>query len=104
MEVLMNFQILALPRDEFAPLFALADAQLQARGGKRCIADRKPGFPCRVSLEDAAPGESLVLIPFTHQSADSPYRASGPIFVREMARQASLGVNEVPEQLRVRLL
>jgi len=37
MEVLMNFQILALPRDEFAPLFALADAQLQARGGKRCI-------------------------------------------------------------------
>jgi hypothetical protein len=104
MEVLMNFQILALPRDEFAPLFALADAQLQARGGKRCIADRKPGFPCRVSLEDAAPGESLVLIPFTHQSADSPYRASGPIFVREMARQASLGVNEVPEQLRGRLL
>ena len=100
----MNFQILALPRDEFAPLFALADAQLQARGGKRCIADRKPGFPCRVSLEDAAPGESLVLIPFTHHSADSPYRASGPIFVREMARQASLGVNEVPEQLRVRLL
>ena len=92
----MNFQILALPRDEFAPLFALADAQLQARGGTRCIADASPASAREPRR--CAPGESLVLIPFTHQSADSPYRASGPIFVREMARQ-SLGVNEVPEQL-----
>ena len=96
----MNFQILALPRDEFAPLFALADAQLQARAASDASPTASPASACRVSLEDAAPGESLVLIPFTHQSADSPCRASGPIFVREMARQASLGVNEVPEQLR----
>lgn len=73
-------------------------------GAKRYVADRNPGFPCRVSLQDAAPGERLLLIPFTHQSADSPYRASGPIFIREAARQASLSVSDVPEQLRVRLL
>lgn len=100
----MSFQISAVPRGRFAPLFALDDKQLQAHGAKRYIADRHPGFPCRVSLEDAAVGESLVLVPFTHQSADSPYRASGPIFIREVARQASLDVNEVPAQLRQRLL
>ena len=100
----MTFQISALPLEEFALLFALDDVQLSARGAKRYTANRNPGFPCRVSLQDAAPGESLVLVPFIHQPADSPYRASGPIFVREAARQAALGVNDVPEQLRLRLL
>jgi hypothetical protein len=100
----VSFLVSALPMDEFAPLFALDEAGLEARGGKRYLADSIPGFPCRVSLEDAAPGESLVLIPFTHQPADSPYRASGPIFVREGARQASPRPGEVPELLRLRLL
>ena len=100
----MSFQIAALTRAEFAPLLSLDDEQLRAMGGKRYVADRRPGFPCRVSLQDAAPGERLVLVPFMHQPADSPYRASGPIFVREAAVDASFSVNEVPELLRVRLL
>ncbi len=100
----MNFQISALPQDAFAPLFELDDEQLHERGAKRYVADRTPGFACRVSLQDALPGESLVLVPFAHQATDSPYRASGPIFIREAARQASPSVNEVPALLRVRLL
>jgi hypothetical protein len=100
----MSFQIVSLPLEPFAPLFALDDEQLRARGAKRYVADRQPGFPCRVSLLDAAPGERVLLVPFTHQDADSPYRASGPIFVRENALQASIGVNEVPGSLRLRLL
>ena len=100
----MSFQISALPYEPFAPLCGLDDTQLSARGAKRYIADRRPGFPCRVSLADAAPGERVFLVPFTHHDADSPYRASGPIFIREDARQASPGVNEVPELLRLRLL
>lgn len=104
LEGLMGFRIAALPRDEFAPLFTLDDEQLRARGAKRYVADRRPGFPCRVSLEDAALGEALVLVPFTHQPADTPYHASGPIFIRETARQAAPDVNEVPDQLRLRLL
>lgn len=100
----MKFQISALPRELFEPFFNLDDVQLQARGAKRYIADRQPGFPCRVSLTDAAPGERVVLVPFVHQHADSPYRASGPVFIREAAHQASPGVNEVPQLLRLRLL
>lgn len=100
----MRFQISALPREPFAPLFELDAAQLGERGAKRYIADRQPGFPCRVSLMDAVPGERVVLLPFTHQPAGSPYHASGPIFIREAARQASPGVNDVPELLRLRVL
>ena len=35
---------------------------------------------------------------------DTPYRASGPIYVREGATQANPAVNEVPGQLRRRQL
>jgi hypothetical protein len=63
-----------------------------------------PGYPCRVSLEDAEPGERLLLLTFEHHGVDSPYRASGPIYVREGAVQADPAVNEVPLQLRRRLL
>ena len=98
------FQISALRRDSFEHLFALDDAALAARGARRYVADRKPGFPCRVSLEDAEPGERLILVPFRHQPADSPYQASGPIFVREIARTTSLPADAVPALLRTRLL
>ena len=98
------FQITGLGLDGFRGLFTLDDDALTRRGAKRYIADRKPGFPCRVSLQDAEPGERVVLVPFSHQPADSPYRASGPIFVREAAEAASLPPETVPGLLRTRLL
>jgi len=85
MESLMPFRYTGLDAGQFLSLFALSDAELAARGIQRVTADKKPGFPCRVSLEDAAPGETLLLLPFEHQPAASPYRSSGPIFVREKA-------------------
>jgi hypothetical protein len=100
----MDFQIVPLAREPFAPFFTMDDEQLRARGAKRYIADRQPGFPCRVSLIDATPGERVLLVPFAHQDADSPYRASGPIFVRENARRPCLAANEVPDLLRLRVL
>ena len=66
--------------------------------------DNKPGFPCRVSLEDAEIGEQVILLPFIHHDADSPYRASGPIFVREKAKEANLAVGEIPELVSTRTL
>lgn len=98
------FQISALARERFEELFSLDDQALQQRGMKRYIADKKPGFPCRVSLQDADPGERLILLTFQHQPADSPYRAAGPIFVREAAHDASIAQSTVPDLLRTRLL
>lgn len=57
----MDFRIVALPAASFAPLFGLSDQKLAGRGAVRCVADRRPGFPCRVSLRDADPGESLLM-------------------------------------------
>jgi hypothetical protein len=98
------FQISALRRDEFDELFRLDDHELAARGAKRYRADRKPGFPCRVSLQDAEPGEQVILVPYSHQSACSPYKASGPIFVREHAQTASIPPDTIPALLRTRVL
>ena len=98
------FRISALPLDAFAPLFDLSDAELATRGLRRMIADSKPGYPCRVSLVDAEVGERVLLLPYAHHPVPGPYRASGPVFARETARQAQLAVNEVPESVRTRLL
>ncbi len=104
MEKSVRFRITALPPEPFAPLFALDDAGLARHGARRRTADAKPGFPCRVSLVDAEPGERLILLPFTHHDVASPYRSSGPIYVHEQARRAVPEVNEVPESVRRRLL
>lgn len=98
------FQIAALQRTQFEELFSLDDESLALRGARRYIAHATPGFPCRVSLEDAQPGERVILVPFCHQPGESPYRASGPIFVREAATTALLPPDTVPQLLRSRLL
>ena len=67
------------------------------------VVDSKPGFPCRITLEDAEPGERVLLINYEHQPAHSPYRAIGPIFVRESAVPA-YDADTVPPSLRSRVL
>ncbi len=79
----MSFRIRGLSPAQFAPLFALDDTALAERSMRRVAVDAPHSAPCRVTLEDAAPGERLLLLPFAHHVAHSPYRASGPIFVRE---------------------
>lgn len=100
----MTFRATGLALSPFEALFALDDAELARRFMRRVVADTKPGYPCRVSLEDAEPGERLILLPFEHQDADSPYRSSGPIFVRERAGEAFDRVDVVPPVLHGRLL
>ena len=101
----MDFRITGLSPEPFRAIFQLDDAELAASGAQRVFADdASPGYPCRVSLAHAAPGEELVLLSFEHQAACSPYRAAGPIFARKSAMVAFDAVNTVPEPVRVRLL
>jgi hypothetical protein len=99
-----SFQFVGLPSDHFAPLFDQSDDALRALGARRMTADHKPGFPCRVSLADAEVGEIVILLSFEHHGVDSPYRASGPIFVRAGALTAMPAAGEVPIMFRHRLL
>ena len=100
----MDYVISGLPLQPFLPLFGLDDDALRARGVARQVAGSKPGFPCRITLQDADPGETLLLLPWTHLDVDTPYRAGGPIFVREAAQATGVFVNTIPEQQRTRLL
>mgnify|MGYP000863725574 CR=1 FL=1 len=101
---MIDFQFSALPARVFAELFSKTDRELDALGARRMIVDVKPGFPCRVSLVDAEPGEEVVLLPFIHHDVPSPYRASGPVFVRKNAETAYPAVNEIPQILQHRQL
>ncbi|MEO8491882.1 DUF1203 domain-containing protein [Pseudomonas sp.] len=100
----MNFRITGLAPDPFRPLFGLPDTELAARGIRRYRVDCQPGFPDRIEMKDAEVGETVLLLNHVCQPADTPYRASHAIFIREWATQAYDAVNEVPEVMRVRLL
>jgi len=91
-----TFRLVGLPAETFEPFFAMSDAELAALGARRVVADESPGFPCRVSLADAEVGDELLLLPFDHLITRSPYRASGPVFVRKGARRAVLAPGEIP--------
>lgn len=99
-----TFRLAGIDPEPFAPLFHLSDRKLAARGALRVRADAHPGFPCRVSLDDAAIGEELLLLPYEHQPAASPYRASGPIFVRRAASRRFLDVGDMPPYVTRRLI
>ncbi len=100
----VNFQFVALGKSEFESYLELTDEELSQRNARWMIADANPGYPCRVSLKNAEIGERVLAISYCFQNTDSPYRASGPIFVREMAETAKPPVNEIPEMLVQSLL
>jgi Protein of unknown function (DUF1203) len=101
---IMIFRIKGLSPDLFRHLFGLGDAELAAHGARRMIADKTPGYPDRIELRDVEPGQSLLLLNYTHQPAATPYRSSHAIFVREGASKSYDRVGEVPEVLRSRLI
>jgi len=100
----MKFQIHALPESLVSGLEDLSDKELAERNMQRVTADAARGFPCRISLQDAAMGETLYLMNFTHLDEDTPYRASHAIFVRAQAKECHPAVNHLPEVLTSRLL
>ena len=100
----MPFRFSGLPASQFESLHAMSDEQLAAIDARRMIVDEKNGFPCRVTLSDAEPGERVVLLSYMHQNADSPFKASGPIFVREAVRDVYDSTAVPPVFLTGRLL
>jgi len=100
----MSFQITGLPLSQFSSLFSMSDEELARQGAVRVTADARPGFPCRVSLQDAEVGEKLILLNYEHLPVATPYRSRHAIYVRESAAEAQLEIDQVPQQLRSRLL
>lgn len=99
----MPFVVTGLSPDTFAPLFGADEAALAAAGAVRYRVDASPGFPCRITLEDAEPGESVLLLNHEHHAV-GPYRARHAIFVRESAATPARYENVMPPALASRLL
>lgn len=100
----MTFRISGLSPEPFRHLYGLSEAELADHGVKRYVVDKSPGFPDRIEMRDAAPGETVLLLNHVCQPADTPYRASHAIFVREGAEETYDRVDEVPDVLRLRLM
>ena len=96
-----SFQVSGISPHLIDDFRKLSEKELQTRRVVRWIADRKPGFPCRVTLEDAEIGETVFLLNFEHLPGQSPYRSVGPIFVRESATHSYSRTIESPAVLRV---
>ena len=100
----MSFRITGLDPAPFFRLYGLDDDALGAEGARRCVADTTPGYPDRIEMREAEPGERLLLVNFTHQRANTPYRSSHAIYVLEGAQTRYDRVDEVPEVMRTRAL
>lgn len=100
----MAYRITGLSPEPFKHLYGLSEQELARHGVKRYEVDKSPGYPDRIEMRDAAVGERVLLVNYTHQPADTPYRASHAIFVREGAVETYDRVNEIPDVLQRRLL
>jgi hypothetical protein len=98
----MSYVVSGLPLGPFALLFGLSDEALAEQQIVRMTVDAPIGFPCRVTLEDAQPGETVLLLNYEHQPADTPYRSRHAIFVSERATETRRAVGEIPGALAVR--
>lgn len=98
------FQLAGIGHEQFEPLFELCDADLADQGIVRRIANRDFGFPCRVSLEDAVAGDELLLLHYLHHPVRSPYRASGPVYIRRGQTRRVLDPGRVPDYVTRRVI
>jgi Protein of unknown function (DUF1203) len=97
----MTYRIRGLDPAAFAHLFAADPAELARNLARREVAGAGR-YPCRVSLEDAAPGEALVLTHYANHDVASPYRNAFAIYVREAVSAAAEYVDAIPPILRGR--
>jgi hypothetical protein len=91
----MTYHIQGLRRADFMPFFAMSDAELAAHNAVRVTATG-PGYPCRVSLEDAKAGEQLILLNYTSHDVATPYRTAYAIYVREDGEEIAPLIDATP--------
>ncbi len=98
----MTYRIDGLAPEPFAELFEMSDEALARRNARRAVADG-PGFPCRISLEEAEVGEPLILLNHVSNDVETPFRASHAIFVRRGVERGAY-VDAVPPLFDTRTL
>lgn len=83
----MSFRIVGLDPADYHYLWSMSGQELESMSAIRTTVDESPGFPDRISLDDAEIGSEVILLNHSSQTADTPFRASHAIFVQEGATQ-----------------
>lgn len=99
----MTYRMEGLAPAAFEGLLGLSDDELGAHRARRVVADG-PGYPCRVTLEDATPGEELLLVNHVSHDVEGPFRTAYGIYVRKDAERAASFTDEAPSYLDKRTL
>ena len=92
----MTYKINGLDPSQFSYLSGMSDEALARHNAVRVTADKDRGFPCRVTLEDARAGESLILLHHVSHDVATPYRSAYAIYIRENAAAAAAYEDETP--------
>jgi hypothetical protein len=100
----MGFRITGLSAEPFRHLFGRAEEELARLGVRRVAVEAGATLPDRVEMREGRVGETMLLLNHVCQPAETPYRATHAIYVREGAGVAYDRVDEVPEVMRARLL
>lgn len=100
----MTYRISGLEPSQFAHLVGLSDEELQHHGAVRMTANGQPTFPCRIQLDDAKAGETLLLLNHVSHEGNNPYQARHAIFVSESALEPAVYEDEIPPALARRIL
>ena len=100
----MTYRITGIDPKPFEHLFGASEEQLAAAGAVRMTVTGTPGFPCRVTLEDRRPAETVLLVNHVSHDVANAYRASHAIFVSEQAREPAEYVDAVPPVFTSRVL
>lgn len=100
----MSFRIRGLAASEFDHLAGASDEHLRSLGVKRFHIAAPHSAPDRISLRDAEPGETVLLLNYEHQPSESPYRSRHAIYVIEGEQRTFDAVGEVPDVMRRRML
>lgn len=98
----MAYRIEGLAPEAFESLFGMMDGELAEHRAVRVTADG-PGYPCRVSLAEAEPGEELILVNHVSNAVDGPFRTSHAIYVRKGVAAGSFA-DEAPLCLDTRTI
>jgi hypothetical protein len=92
----MTYRITGLSPQTFAHLIGASEDVLVQAGATRVTAAADKGWPCRVSLNDAKAGESLILLNHISHDVATPYRSAYAIYVAESAVTAAEYTDQIP--------
>jgi hypothetical protein len=98
----MSYRIRGLEVGQFAALVGASNEALAQQGAMRVVA--AAGAPCRITLEDAVPGEMLILLNHVSHDVATPFRASHAIYIREHATVTAEYVDRTPPVFETRTL